>query len=83
MLTKDVADLFVTAIGKIEFYWNFYVVALIALLGWIVSAKKPMPRQVKVLIAVGYSAFAIMNMFGLWGSYLVQPLYAGSSGNIG
>ena len=24
METKEIADLFVTATGKIEFYWNFY-----------------------------------------------------------
>lgn len=37
METKDVADLFITATDKIEFYWNFYVVMLLALTGWLVS----------------------------------------------
>ena len=40
METKEIADLFVTATGKIEFYWNFYTVTLLALIGWLVSTNK-------------------------------------------
>jgi len=66
---KDVVGLFVTATAKIEFYWNFYVVMLIALIGWLVSAKKPLSASLKSLITVGYVVFIAMNVLGLYGSY--------------
>jgi hypothetical protein len=69
MGTKEVVDLLVTAIDKIEFYWNFYVVLLIALMGWLVSAKKPLSVSLKSLITVGFLIFVAMNMAGLYGSY--------------
>lgn len=69
MDTKDIAELFVTATGKIEFYWNFYTVTVLALIGWLVSTKKALGPRVKVLITVGYLAFVFMNIIGLYGSY--------------
>jgi fucose 4-O-acetylase-like acetyltransferase len=66
---KDVVGLFVTATAKIEFYWNFYVVMLIALIGWLVSVKKPLSTSLKSLITVGYVVFIAMNVLGLYGSY--------------
>ena len=69
MGTKDVADLFLAALGKIEFYWNFYVIMVLALTGWLVSAKRSFSIPVKGLLTVGYGLFAIMNVIGLWGSY--------------
>ena len=66
---KDVADLFVSATDKIEFYWNFYVVMLIALIGWLLSTKRPFSLSVKLLISVGYVIFVAMNLLGLYGSY--------------
>ena len=69
MDTKDIADLFLAATGKIEFYWNFYTVTLIALIGWLVSRKQPFQPKLKLLITVGYQAFVLMNVLGLLGSY--------------
>lgn len=69
MDTKDIAELFVTATGKIEFYWNFYTVTVLALIGWLVSTEKALAPRVKVLITVGYLAFVFMNVVGLYGSY--------------
>jgi hypothetical protein len=66
---KAIADLFVTATGKVEFYWNFYTVTLLALIGWLVSTKRTLLPRVKLLITVGYLAFVLMNIFGLWNSY--------------
>lgn len=69
MQIKDVADLFIMAINKVEFYWNFYVVMLIALIGWLISTKNPLSTSLKFLITAGYALFAMMNIVGLYSSY--------------
>lgn len=69
MEVKEIADLFITATGKVEFYWNFYTVTLIALIGWLVSTKKVLAPYLKLLITTGYLIFVLMNLIGLWGSY--------------
>lgn len=69
MNEKDVADLFINATEKIGFYWNFYVVMLTALIGWLVSTKTALSTSLKSLITVGYLVFVAMNIVGLYGSY--------------
>jgi hypothetical protein len=69
MDTKEIANFFVTAIGKIELYWNFYTLTMLALIGWLVSMKKDLGTGMKLLITVGYLLFAIINLIGLWISY--------------
>ena len=69
MTTGDLAGWFTTAIGKVEFYWNFYVVTLLALIGWMLSTAGPATASVKWLITVGYLVFVCMNVLGLWNSY--------------
>jgi hypothetical protein len=69
MEIRDIADLFIEATGKIEFYWNFYTVTVLALIGWLVSTDKVLRPGLKSLITVGYLVFALMNVLGLWGSY--------------
>jgi hypothetical protein len=69
MEMKDVANLFIAATDKIQFYWNFYVVMLIALIGWLVSTKTALSTSLKFLITVGYLVFVAMNILGLYGSY--------------
>jgi hypothetical protein len=71
MNTKEVADLFLAAVGKVEFYWNFYVVMLLALIGWLVTSKTPFGTHVKLIVTVGYLLFALMNVIGLWGAYTI------------
>jgi hypothetical protein len=69
MDAKDVAQLFIAATDKIQFYWNFYVVMLIALIGWLVSTKSTLTISLKLLLTVGYLVFVAMNIVGLVGSY--------------
>jgi len=57
MDVKDTVDLFVTAINKVEFYWNFYVVMLIALIGRLMSTRRPLTLLLKSLITMGYVLF--------------------------
>ncbi len=72
MEVKDVADLFIASTGRIAFYWNFYVVTLMALIGWLISTKNPLPRHAKPLVGIGYLAFVAMNISGLWASYALS-----------
>lgn len=70
MPTKDVVDIFVQVLDKLEFYWNFYTLGLITVIGWLVTAKKPIPRRLRVLIAGAYAIFVYMIVRGLRMSYL-------------
>ena len=54
---------------RIDFYWNFYVVVVIAIIGWLVTLKKPLTRSMKMLVSVAYLIAAVMNFLGLYSSY--------------
>lgn len=69
MSIKDVADLLFAARERIDFYWNFYVVVVIAVIGWLVSLKKTLTRSMKVLVSVVYVVAAATNLLGLYSSY--------------
>jgi hypothetical protein len=69
METKELAELFITATGKIEFYWNFFTVTVLALIGWLAAGNHVLTLRLKILVTVGYSLFVMMNIFGLLGSY--------------
>ncbi|HEX6383638.1 MAG TPA: hypothetical protein VF177_03110 [Anaerolineae bacterium] len=66
---KDVADLLFAARERIDFYWNFYVVVIVAVIGWLVSVKKTLTLPMKVLVSVAYLIAAAMNFLGLYSSY--------------
>ena len=66
---KDVADLLLQATERVDFYWNFYVVVVIAIIGWLVSLKKSLTVPMKALVSIGYLIVAGMNLIGLYGSY--------------
>jgi hypothetical protein len=69
MTIKDVADLLFAARERIDFYWNFYVVVVIAVIGWLVSLKKTLTRSMKVLVSIVYVIAAATNLVGLYSSY--------------
>jgi hypothetical protein len=71
MEVKDCAQLFIAAIARIDFYWNFYVVMLLAFNGWMFSTKNLFTTRLKILVTIGYLVFVCMNLFGLWGSYTI------------
>jgi hypothetical protein len=77
MTIKDVADLLFAARERIDFYWNFYVVVVIAVIGWFVSLKKTLTRPMKLLVSVVYLIAAATNLLGLYSSYtLAEALRA-------
>jgi hypothetical protein len=69
MTIKDVADLLFAARERIDFYWNFHVVVVIAVIGWLVSFKRTLTLSMKLLVSVAYLIAAVMNFVGLYGSY--------------
>ena len=69
MSIKDVADLLFAARERIDFYWNFHVVVVIAVIGWLVSFKRTLTLSMKLLVSVAYLIAAVMNFVGLYGSY--------------
>ena len=69
MSIKDVIDLLFAARERIDFYWNFYVVVVIAVVGWIVTRKKPLTRSTRILVTVAYVIAALTNLVGLYASY--------------
>lgn len=50
MSIKDVVDLLFAARERIDFYWNFYVVVVIAVVGWILTRKTTLTTSAKVLV---------------------------------
>ena len=77
MNAKDVADLLFAARARIDFYWNFYAVVVVAVTSWLVSLKKTLTRPTKALVTVAYLVAATMNLVGLCGSYgLAEALRA-------
>jgi hypothetical protein len=69
---RDIADLLFAARSRVDFYWNFYVIVVIAVIGWLVARKKksrPMTLPVKLLVTVGFLIAATMNFVGLYGAY--------------
>lgn len=69
MSIKDAIDLLFAARERIDFYWNFYVVVVVAVVGWIVTRKEVLPRPAKVLVTVAYVVAASTNLAGLHASY--------------
>jgi len=69
MTIKDVADLLFAARERVDFYWHFYVVVGIAVIGWLVSLKKTLTPSMKLLVSVVYVIAAATNLLGLYSSY--------------
>jgi hypothetical protein len=68
---RDVADLLFEARTRIDFYWNFYVVVVIAVIGWIVTVKKALTLPIKLLVTTAFLIAAATNLVGLYSAYSV------------
>lgn len=71
MSIKDAIDLLFAARERIDFYWNFYVVVVVAVVGWIVTRKEPLTQAGKALVTVAYVIAAVTNLAGLYASYTI------------
>ena len=69
MSIKDAVDLLFAARERIDFYWNFYVVVVIAVVGWILTRKDGLTPSAKVLVTVAFVVAAVTNFAGLYAAY--------------
>ena len=69
MTANDVAELLFAARARIDFYWNFYAVMVIAITGWLVSVKGTLTTSRRVLVTVVFVLAAAMNLTGLHSAY--------------
>jgi hypothetical protein len=48
----------------INFYWNFYVPACVAILGWVFSRKEPWPLDKRVAVGIAIPAESAIKTAG-------------------
>jgi hypothetical protein len=66
---NDATELLLKVTERVEWYWNFFVVITLALIGWLIAQKKPLVLPLKLLVTVAYLIAAGMNLLGVYGSY--------------
>jgi hypothetical protein len=63
-------DFVFKALDKIDFYWHFLTIGLLAFAGWLASGKTRGTRHIKCLLLGGYICFAAMNLYALDRTYV-------------
>lgn len=76
MNEKDIVDIFLKLLDSTGFYWNFYVVGVAAIIGWILTANRHPSWHVKALVSTGFVFFVLMNLSALFGRYSFLNLFA-------
>jgi hypothetical protein len=80
---SDIASLTLETGSVINEVWGFYITVILALVGWLVTIRTSSSRSEfeavpRVIIMIGFAAFAAINWFTLYNSYeklnLVQKL---------
>jgi hypothetical protein len=68
---KDKLDLCLRLYDKVHFFWNWYAVGMIAIVGWSASSKEfaCLDAEWKWLISGVYLVYVLMNVSGLLYSY--------------
>lgn len=69
MSIKEVADLLFAARERIDYYWSFYILVVVAVIGWLVSLKKTLTKPMKILVTLAFLIAAATNLAGLYSSY--------------
>jgi hypothetical protein len=69
MPISDLLDLFRSAADLVNFYWNFYVIGIVAVLGWLFSLKRALTRRQKIILTTVYVGFIALNLLALVNSY--------------
>jgi hypothetical protein len=65
----DLLDRFQAAADLVNFYWNFYVIGIVAVLGWIFSLKRDLARRQRIVLTAVYVGFVVLNLLALVNSY--------------
>ncbi len=66
---KDRFDLYLHFRDKVLFFWNWYTVGMIAVVGWMLTTEKVFSWYLKVIISFVFLTFIGMNISGLIRSY--------------
>ena len=64
-----VADLLFAARARVDAYWNFQVLIVLAIIGWMVSLKRTLLPPMKVLVSVAFGIASTANLIGLYSAY--------------
>src|SRR4030095_15134016 len=67
-------DFVFKALDKIDFYWHFFTIGLLAFAGWLASGKTKGTRPIKCLLLAGYVCFAGMNLYALDRTYVFAQM---------
>ena len=67
--TPTVIDIFLKVTDRVGFFWNFYLLAVIAIVGWLLSSGRTLTRYTKVLMITAYLLFGAANAFALFDNY--------------
>jgi hypothetical protein len=67
---KDLVDIILKLADQINFYWNFYVIANIAMLGWLLSLNANPDWQLKAAVSIAFIIFIALNITALIRSYI-------------
>ncbi|WP_041521874.1 hypothetical protein [Gilvimarinus agarilyticus] len=63
MNTTDIIDVIEKLEARINNYWNFYLVAIVALVGWIISrGVGHVAHEEGLILAIGMGLFFFMNL---------------------
>jgi hypothetical protein len=71
MTVHDIADLLFAARGRVDSYWSFYVVVVVAVMGWLLSRKRALPASMKALVSLVFLIAATSSLVGLYSSYTI------------
>ena len=69
MPISDLLDLFQAAVDLVNFYWNFYVIGIVAVLGWLFSLKRNLTPRQRIILTGVYVGFIVLNLLALMNSY--------------
>lgn len=63
---KELLDLHEVIESRINAYWTYWSVAIIAVAGWLFGKETPLPLQYQWQIAVAIGVFFLANLIVLW-----------------
>lgn len=59
---KDIIDIIEKLESRINAYWNFYTLIVIATIGWLMSSKTPFTIEQSIALTIALSLFFLANL---------------------
>jgi len=70
MQPKDIADMLLKIGDSVNFLWYFYAFGVIAIVSWLLSIKRKLSWQLRLLLTFGFLCFVVMNLLSLLRGYV-------------